>query len=717
MLTQEELVNKVKSYDKHADIDALCRAYTFAEKQHSRQKRESGEPFFIHPTEVASILTDYHFDCATIMAALLHDVVEDTSATTKDITQMFGEEVSALVDGVTKLSQIPTQAEHTKQAENFRKLVLATSKDIRVLVIKLADRLHNMRTLHFRKDPQKRLSVARETMDIYVPLAERIGMHQMKTELENLAFAELNPEAYTTICAHLDELKAKQKDIIEKIIKQLKKDIAPSGIKATLYGREKTPYSIWRKMTIKNLAFDQICDIMAFRAIVPTVEDCYHILGIIHTKYPMIPGRYRDFISTPKNNGYQSLHTGVIGPFNQRIEIQIRTPKMHEVAELGIAAHWQYKQGAVSITEGTQFRWMRDLLELLNQSSTSDEFLENTKLTMYQDQIFCFSPKGDLIPLPENSTPIDFAYAVHSDIGNHCIGAKVNGEITPLRTRLKNGDQVEILLGKTQTPSPLWERLAASQKAKACIRRFLRNQKRLQLADMGRSLLTNIYQSKKITFNEKDIEPLLPHMSQSTVEDVLVALGEGTIVAQDLFYKMHPEQKTTLKKVADLLTPSKKTPIKNMVDKNCPITGLISGIAVNYVKCCHPVPGDKIVGIVETGKSITIHASNCHMLRKFEDTPECWLTVDWNKQTESTQQFPVMLTVVLANKPAALAHLSTAIAKQKSNISRLETLSASPGFMDLAIEIEVFNRQHLEDIILALKSEADVMSVKTRNDA
>ena len=717
MLTQEELVNRVKSYDKHVDTDTLKRAYIFAQTKHSQQKRESGEPFFTHPTEVASILIDYHFDSATIIAALLHDVVEDTGTSQEEITKMFGEEISGLVDGVTKLSKIPTQAEHTKQAENFRKLVLATSKDIRVLVIKLADRLHNMRTLHFRKDATKRLAVARETMDIYVPLAERIGMHQIKRELEDLAFEVINPEAHSSICTRLDMLKSKQSDIVEKIIQQLKKDIEPSGIRATLYGREKTPYSIWRKMTMKNVAFEQICDIMAFRAIVPTVEDCYHVLGIMHTKYSMIPGRYRDFISTPKTNGYQSLHTGVIGPFNQRIEIQIRTPQMHEVAEMGIAAHWQYKQGAVSATEGTQFRWMRDLLELLNQSSTSDEFLENTKITMYQDQIFCFSPKGDLITLPESSTPIDFAYAVHSDVGNHCIGAKVNGEIAPLRTILKNGDQVEILTAKTQTPSPLWERLAASQKAKACIRRFLRNQKRLQLLDIGKSLLTNLYQNKKVPFNEKDIEKLLPHMSQSTVEDVYVALGEGTLSAPDMFYKMHPEQKTALKKVAELLTPSKKKPLKNTVDKTCPITGLISGIAVNYAKCCHPVPGNKIVGIVETGKSITIHKANCHMLRKFEDNPECWLTVDWNNQVESKQQFPVTLTVVLANKPAALAHLSTAIAKQQSNISRLDTLSASPGFMDLAIELEVFNTQHLEDIILALKAEPDVMSVKTRNDA
>ena len=716
MLTQEELVNRVKSYDKNADIAALRRAYDFAKEKHAAQQRESGEPFFTHPAEVASILIDYHFDCTTIIAALLHDVVEDTNTSDSDISKLFGEEVATLVDGVTKLSKIPTQTEHTKQAENFRKLVLAISKDIRVLIIKLADRLHNMRTLQFRKDPQKRLSVARETMDIYVPLAERIGIHQMKTELEDLAFAELNPEAHSSICARLDLLKSKQQNIIAKIIEQLRQDIQPSGIQATLYGREKTPYSIWRKMTVKNLAFEQICDIMAFRAIVPTVEDCYHILGIIHTKYPMIPGRYRDFISTPKTNGYQSLHTGVIGPFNQRIEIQIRTPQMHDVAEKGIAAHWQYKQGEVSAKEGTQFRWMRDLLDLLNQSITSDEFLENTKLTMYQDQIFCFSPKGDLITLPENSTPIDFAYAVHSDIGNHCIGAKVNGEITPLRTILKNGDQVEILLGKTQTPSPLWERMAASPKAKACIRRFLRNQKRLQLIDIGRSLLANIYQNKKVSFNEKDIEKILPHLPQSTIEDVYVALGEGTLSVPDLFYRMHPEQKTTLKKVAELLTPQKKTPLKGTVDKTCPITGLISGIAINYAKCCHPVPGDKIVGIVETGKSITIHTANCHILRKFKDKPECWLTVDWNNQIENKQQFPVTLTVVLANKPAALAHLSTAIAKQQSNISRLETLNSSPGFMDLSIEIEVLDKKHLESIILALKAESDIMSVKTRND-
>ncbi|MBQ4084478.1 MAG: bifunctional (p)ppGpp synthetase/guanosine-3',5'-bis(diphosphate) 3'-pyrophosphohydrolase, partial [Alphaproteobacteria bacterium] len=500
MLRQFELVERVKSYDPNVDEDGLNRAYVFAVKMHGAQTRESGDPYFSHPVEVAGILTEYKLDYTTIITALLHDTVEDTAATQNDIEKLFGTEVATLVEGVTKLSRIQTQSEQDKQAENFRKLVLAMSEDIRVLLIKLADRLHNMRTLKFCKSEAKRQRIAKETLDIYVPLAERVGMNRMKDELEDLSFQEIQPEAYQSIIARLEGLRKKRETLIPDIQKQLADDLKQTGLKFKIYGREKRPYSIWKKMNRQNISFEQICDIMAFRVIVPTVADCYHILGIIHMKYPMIPGRYKDFISTPKVNGYQSLHTGVIGPFQQRIEIQIRTPEMHEVAELGVAAHWQYKQG--SNIDGKQFRWMRELLDLLNQSDTSKEFLENTKLAMYKDQIFCFSPKGDVVGLPKDATPLDFAYAIHSNVGDHCIGAKINGEMKPLRTLLQNGDQVEIVTSKTQSPSPEWERLVVSAKAKSAIRRFIRNKKRLEFIDLGKTLIGNLYKTEKVSFNE-----------------------------------------------------------------------------------------------------------------------------------------------------------------------------------------------------------------------
>ena len=386
MLRQFELVERVKSYDPNADEEGLNRAYVFAVKMHGSQKRESGDPYFSHPVEVAGILTEYKLDYATIVTALLHDTVEDTPASYQDIEKLFGKEVADLVEGVTKLSKIQTQSEHNRQAENFRKLVLAMSEDIRVLLIKLADRLHNMRTLHFCKKEEKRARIARETLDIYAPLAERLGMNKMKDELEDLAFKQLHPDAYESIKTRLDFLRQKGGNLISDIVEQLQKDLSEGGLTAKVYGREKRPYSIWKKMQHKNISFEQICDIMAFRIVVDTIADCYHALGIVHTKYPMIPGRYKDYISTPKSNGYQSLHTGVIGPFKERIEVQIRTKDMHDVAELGVAAHWVYKQGEGHTMDGKQFRWMRELLDLLSQSSTSDEFLENTKIAMYKDQ-------------------------------------------------------------------------------------------------------------------------------------------------------------------------------------------------------------------------------------------------------------------------------------------------------------------------------------------
>ncbi|MDZ7713269.1 MAG: RelA/SpoT family protein [Rhodovibrio sp.] len=451
MMRQFELVETVKSYDGNVDEDALNRAYVFSMKAHGAQTRASGDPYFSHPLEVAGILTGLKLDGASIMTALLHDTVEDTDTSIADIEQLFGKDVSRLVDGVTKLSRLELQSEQSKHAENFRKLVLAMSEDIRVLLVKLADRLHNMQTLHYMRDPEKRKRIARETMEIYAPLAERIGMQSFKDELEDLAFRELNPEARDSIVKRLEFLRQRGGDLETRVSQELQYALDGEGVKATVRGRTKTPYSIWRKMQVKNVGFEQLSDIMAYRVIVETVPECYHALGVLHARYPVVPGRFKDYISTPKPNGYRSLHTGLIGPQRQRIEVQIRTREMHEVAEYGVAAHWRYKQPDAEVdseaigqgrsVDGRQYRWVRELLDILEHASNPEEFLEHTKMEMFQDQVFCFTPKGDLIALPRNSTPVDFAYAVHSEVGDTCVGAKVDGRMVPLKTPLKNGDR------------------------------------------------------------------------------------------------------------------------------------------------------------------------------------------------------------------------------------------------------------------------------------
>ena len=464
MLRQYELVDLVKSYDPDADEDALNRAYVYAMKKHGAQLRTSGDPYYSHPVEVAGILTKFKLDSTSIIAGLLHDTVEDTDATIDEIRELFGPQVAQIVDGLTKLAMIELKSKDSKQAENFRKLLLAMSEDIRVLLIKLADRLHNMRTLHFCP-PEKRARIARETLDIYAPLAERIGMQEIKTELEEIAFKELHKEAYESITARLNFLREQGSNLVPAIIKQLQKDMEEGGVKATVSGREKSPYSIWRKMQKKNASFEQLSDIMAFRIIVDDVASCYQALGIVHSKYHMVPRRFKDYISTPKPNGYKSIHTGVIGPENTRIEIQIRTQEMHEVNEKGVAAHWAYKQGEKVV--GKNFRWIQELLEILEEASNPEEFLENTKLEMYNDQVFCFTPKGDLIGLPVNSTPVDFAYAVHTEVGNRAKEAYVNNQKTSLLTTLKSGDIVKIITAKETILRCSWIDAVKTSRAKS----------------------------------------------------------------------------------------------------------------------------------------------------------------------------------------------------------------------------------------------------------
>jgi GTP diphosphokinase / guanosine-3',5'-bis(diphosphate) 3'-diphosphatase len=703
MIRQFELVERVKRYDPQADEDALNRGYVFAMRAHGAQTRANGDPYFSHPLEVAGILTNYRLDTASIVTALLHDTVEDTHATIDDIKRMFGDEVARLVDGVTKLTRIELQSEDSRQAENFRKLVLAMSEDIRVLLVKLADRLHNMRTLRFLRDHDKRRRIASETMDIYAPLAERMGMQEMKNELEDLAFAELNPHARESIIARLAFLREHGGNLIPRIIAHLRETLRANGLEAEVVGREKTPYSIWQKMQHNNLNFEQLCDIMAFRLIVPTQEDCYRGLGIIHGAYPVIPGRFKDYISTPKPNGYRSLHTGVFGPERQRIEVQIRTRPMHEIAEYGVAAHWHYKQG-IDHTNGRQYRWLRELLEILEHAGGAEEFLEHTKLEMFQDEVFCFTPKGDLINLPTGATPVDFAYAVHSEIGDKCVGAKINGRLMPLRTVLQNGDQIEIITSKAQTPSPTWERFVVTGKARARIRRFIRSKERDQYLQLGRSILERAFQEEGYDCSDKALEGVLKNFKQASTDDLCAQVGAGHFTGRAVVEAVLPgirKKRSFVEKVVPLARGRRKPEAKA---RGIPIRGLIPGMALHFAGCCHPLPGDRIVGVVTTGKGVTIHTIDCETLAEFSDQPERWIDVAWDTGDDAETAHVGRVQVTVLNEPGSLGALTTVIARNEGNITNLKITNRTMQFFDILVDIEVRDVAHLTDIIAALRA-------------
>ncbi|MTJ84335.1 MAG: bifunctional (p)ppGpp synthetase/guanosine-3',5'-bis(diphosphate) 3'-pyrophosphohydrolase [Telmatospirillum sp.] len=714
MMRQFELVELVKSYDPTADEDAINRAYVYAMKQHGSQLRASGDPYFSHPIEVAGILTKYKMDAASIITALLHDTIEDTPATVADITKMFGVEISRLVDGVTKLSRIELQSDQSKQAENFRKLVLAMSEDIRVLLVKLADRLHNMRTLHYIRNPEKRRRIALETMEIYAPLAERIGISEIKNELEDLAFAELHPDVRGSLVARLNFLREKGGDLIGRILEELRNNLKEAGVEATVSGREKTPYSIWRKMQLKNVAFEQLSDIMAFRLLVGSVEDCYRALGVIHSHYPMVPNRFKDYISTPKPNGYRSLHTGVFGPERHRIEVQIRTYEMHEVSELGVAAHWSYKQGLRPADDRKQYRWLRELLDIMEHASNPEEFLEHTKLEMFQDQVFCFTPKGDLIVLPRGACPVDFAYAVHSAVGDTCVGAKVNGRMMPLRTPLNNGDQVEIITSKAQTPNPTWERFVVTGRARARIRRFIRTQQRSQYIDLGRAILNRAFKQEGYEYTDKALDGVLKIFKMSSVEDLVVTVGEGNLTGRDVVSAVYPELKSTQQKAQR--SPDNVVALKRAKPKAqgpaLPIRGLIPGMAMHFAGCCHPLPGDRIVGIVTTGKGVTIHTIDCDCLEQFADTPERWLDLAWSETPDDSEVHIGRISLVVVNEPGNLGNLSTVIAKNLGNINNLRITSRTADYFEMIIDVEVRDVKHLTNIIAALRATPSINSVE-----
>ncbi|WP_420547640.1 RelA/SpoT family protein [Curvivirga sp.] len=718
MLRQYELTERVCSYDPGADEDALNRAYVYAMQKHGTQLRASGDPYFSHPVEVAGLLSEKRLDAASIMTGLLHDTVEDTDATLDEISNLFGDEVSGLVDGVTKLSQLELQSEQNKQAENFRKLVLAMSKDIRVLLVKLADRLHNMSTLHFIKKEEKRRRISRETMDIYVPLAERVGVRDWKEQLEELAFRELNPDARRSILKRLDFLNNEEGGLIDRVIKELQGLMDQHGLNAKVTGRQKSPYSIWRKMQRQNVGFEQLSDIMAFRVIVEDPNECYQALGVIHGQYTVVPGRFKDYVSLPKPNGYQSLHTGVIGPENQRIEIQIRTQHMHEVAELGVAAHWVYKgqsggepevkPGHIANKEGNQYRWLRDMLDIMSNAAGPDEFLEHTKMEMFSDQVFVFTPKGDLHALPRGATPIDFAYSVHSEVGDHCVAAKVNGRIVPLRTKLRNGDQLEISTSKGQTPNPSWESFVVTGKARASIRRFIRSKQREQYISLGKEILENTFRQADYELTEKALKSILDKHGSDTIETLHARIGEGQVTGREVLYSVYPGAKDS-QQVAKKMP---QTRAKDLPAHAIPIRGLIPGMALHYAKCCHPLPGDRIVGIVTTGKGVTIHTIDCRTLEAFADMPERWIDVSWDMDSDEKSSFVGRISAVISNEPGALASLTTTIGRDGGNINNLKFTNRGQDFFDIMVDVEVTDVRQLSNIIAALRASSVVNTVE-----
>ncbi|MCX7356332.1 MAG: bifunctional (p)ppGpp synthetase/guanosine-3',5'-bis(diphosphate) 3'-pyrophosphohydrolase [Alphaproteobacteria bacterium] len=709
MIRQFQLVDQVKAYNPGADEDLLNRAYVFSMKAHGAQTRASGDPYFSHPVEVASILTRYKLDTASIVTALLHDTVEDTVATLEDIETLFGQDIARLVDGVTKLSRIELQSDQTKQAENFRKLVLAMSEDLRVLMVKLADRLHNMRTLHYMKNADSRRRIAHETMEIYAPLAERIGMHEFKDELEDLAFKELTFDARESIVTRLKFLREQGGALVPKIIAHVEKTLSEGGVSAEVAGREKAPFSIWRKMQRKNVTFEQLSDIMAFRILVPTLPDCYRALGLIHCAYRVVPERFKDYISTPKPNGYQSLHTVIIGPERQRIEVQIRTREMHQVAEYGVAAHWSFKDGAPLKADPRQYRWLRELLDILEQAASPEDFFEHTKLEMFQDQVFSFTPKGDLIAMPQGATPVDFAYAIHSEVGDACVGAKVNGRLVPLRTILKNGDQVEVITSPSAAPSPTWEGFVVTGKARARIRRLVRTQQRDQYVNLGRSILAHELQQMEIELKDQDMEGVLARFNCETVQDLYAEIGDARRTAKEVAEAAFP--KTRSDSVWANIVPIRRRKDKGK-EQPISIRGLIPGMAVHYAGCCTPVSGDRIVGILTPGKGATVHTIDCESLEGFASAPERWLDLAWDAVGVVPDSHLVRINVVIENKPGSLGNVCMAIGQNEGNISNLRFTNRAPDFYEMMVDVDVHDLKQLTHIMAALRAVPAVNSVE-----
>ncbi len=725
MMRQYELVERVKRYNPQADEALLNKAYIYAMQAHGSQKRASGDPFFAHPLEVAAILTDLRLDDATIIAAVLHDTIEDTEATLEEITRLFNPEIGALVDGLTKIKRLDLVSKRAAQGENFRKLLLAIAADVRVLLVKLADRLHNMRTLGFMPEA-KRPRIAEETLDIYAPLAGRMGMQELREELEELAFQHLRPEAWLTISKRLEDVSQKNERLVEEIERILGSLLAAKGLDARVRGRRKRPYSIWKKMESKSVAFEQLSDIFGFRIIVEDIDDCYRALGVVHTTWPMVPGRYKDYVSTPKQNDYRSLHTTVVGPGKQRVELQIRTRAMDEIAEYGIAAHALYKEGAdISrfVAESRAYQWLRRTIDLLAEGDNPEEFLEHTKLELFHDQVFCFTPKGRLIALPRGATPIDFAYAVHTDVGNTAVGCKINGRMAPLLTELANGDEVEIVRATTQTPPAAWESLVMTGKARAAIRRATRAAVRKQYAGLGSQILERAFERAGKAFSHEKITAALPRLARASTEDVMAAVGRGEMFSGDVVRAVYPDytderrNAPAARTAAQGETPSDESFVKIQIPHGpedeyaIPIRGLDGELPVRFAPEGGAVPGDRIVGIITPGEGITIYPIQSGALAAFDNEPDRWVDVRWDVEAVATQRFPARIALQSINEPGSLAQIAQAIADHDGNIDNLAMKRRTPDFTDIQISLSVWDLKHLNGIIAELRAKRIIAKV------
>ncbi len=698
MLRQYELVERVKSYDPDADEDLLNRAYVFSMKAHGSQLRASGDPYFSHPIEVAGILTDLNLDDETIVTAILHDTIEDTVATPEDIRRLFGENVARLVDGVTKLSRIEAQTDTERAAENLRRFLLAMSDDIRVLLVKLADRLHNMRTLKYLKNPEKRRRIARETMDIYAPLAERIGMYSFMDELKELSFAELEPEAYQSITKRLESLRADGGDAVKRIESGIRHTLETAGVPVDdVRGREKKPWSIFRKMQERHVAFEQLSDVMAFRIITRNPDDCYRALGALHRRWPMVPGRFKDYISTPTRNGYRSLHTTLIDRARMRIEVQIRDAEMHAQAEFGMAAHWAYKQKEGAGT--TTYPWLTDLLEILDHAQSPEEVLEHTRIAMFQDQLFCFTPKGELVQLPRGSTPVDFAYAVHTTLGDTCVGARVNGKVVPLRTRLQNGDQVEILRSSAQTPDPAWEQFVVTAKARSAVRRHMRLKQRAAQLKTGEALFHDAVTRLKVEIGAEAITAALKRLKLPDQSALFVALASAGVSDAQLMEALVPGSGTQRRARRKAAPKSAKGAIL--------VVGGADPGAMEMAPCCTPIPGDRIVGLRVPDRGIEVHTIDCPRLAAAEDGE--WVDLKWAPDASSGT---ARIEVVVMNEPGALAQVTAILAHQGANIVNLQLKDRDRSHHRYIMDVEVDDLKHLAELVAGLRAPSLVVSAE-----
>ncbi|MCB1311843.1 MAG: bifunctional (p)ppGpp synthetase/guanosine-3',5'-bis(diphosphate) 3'-pyrophosphohydrolase [Sedimentitalea sp.] len=696
MIDAEHLISLVRDYNPKTNAKRLSEAYDYGLKMHEGQLRHSGEPYFSHPVAVAAILTEQRLDDATIITALLHDTIEDTKASYGEVARRFGDEVAALVDGVTKLTNLQLSSRETKQAENFRKLFMAMSKDLRVILVKLADRLHNMRTIKSVR-AEKQIQKARETMEIYAPLAGRMGMQWMRDELEDLSFKVLNPEARQSIIRRFITLQRESGDVIQRITGDMRIELEKAGIEADVFGRAKKPYSVWRKMQEKDQGFSRLSDIYGFRIITGSEEDCYRALGAIHRRWRAVPGRFKDYISQPKSNGYRSIHTTVSGRDGKRVEVQIRTGQMHDVAETGVAAHWSYRDGVRSENPFAvdPAKWIAGLTEQFDAEEDHEDFLEAVKLEMFSDQVFCFTPKGDVVKLPRGATPIDYAYAIHTRIGSACVGAKVDGIRVPLWTRLKNGQSVEIITAEGQVPQNTWLEIATTGKARAAIRRALREVDRERFVKLGQELARAAFEHVGRKATDKALETAARHLRLAGRRELLARLGSAELTGRDVVQAVYP----------DLIPePGDHVPMRRAV------IGLSPGQSFERAPCCQPLPGERIVGITFRGKGVVVHAIDCDRLSQYEDQPERWIDLHWHSGTHPAV-YGTTLDLTIGNDAGVLGRICTLIGEKKANISNLEFIDRKPDFYRLLINVELRDAEQLHSLMLALEAESDVAAV------